>query len=705
MRCRSPLPPYHNISLDAPRKTYVYGYVLYYVLEYGTYTSTLNAKRNLRPAAGRRAARTLFLCLLRSTTMTKLGGGDAPGKQLSLAVLLLLACMLSVGSGFTPSSHSASFRSPSTTKLTHNLPRSPLATASTTAFGRLPLQLAPTTRLHQTASSSSESGGGYTRQGDELAAKQREPPYPKIGDCVCFFDVDGGQADGQALVGKISLIQRILGSESSDDGGDDGTKKWLVEITELEDVGDGYYAEYPSRKRRNKRSLRNLEDIAPLAASFVRTEDAYKVPTDAGSGRPIPLFPQYKLKGYGGPAAVPVNQDVVQDDLERYADLKIKLLRDAFLAGLAGALITDLARGLDDAIVYFSGALAGVGYLFFLSIKTDTIGGDGGKLGKNVSNFRFVLPAIVLVGIAIRNLALGDASPLGSAGPTNIFSTVTQEQFACAMIGFLTYRVPLFVGQLAPVFGDSAGSLLPGSAGMAFQMAQEAKAAREIGETSSEADSPFGKDLTPVLLVCGPPGTGTTSLVQRLIAEDERFVPPKLVDRVKDPATFERLETREEFLKLDDSGRYGLTAQGVLTAADSAEAEAKAAAAADAAAEKEEDSTVADDRFGKVVVVDADVDLAKKLRKLPGSRLIGVWVGLDSMEKFETNLKKQIESGELVIPEGETEESVVRAKVKEIVQNIEYGVVSGMFEFTILNDDTDASVAQLREAAEFCFRG
>ena len=641
--------------------------------------------------------------------MTRLGGGDAPGKQLSLAVLLLLACMLCVGSGFTPSSHSAFVRndpSPST-EVTHNLPRSPLATASTTAFGRLSLHLAPTTRLHQTASSSSESGGGYTRQGGELAAKQREPPYPKIGDCVCFHDVDGGQADGQALVGKISLIQRILGSESSNDGDDDGTKKWLVEITELEDVGDGYYAEYPSRKRRNKRSLRNLEDIAPLAASFVRTEDAYKVPTDAGSGRSIPLFPQYKLKGYGGPAAVPVNQDVVQDDLERYADLKIKLLRDAFLAGLAGALITDLARGLDDAIVYFSGALAGVGYLFFLSIKTDTIGGDGGtsKLGKNVSNFRFVLPAILLVGIAIRNLALGDASPLGSAGPTNMFSTVTREQFACAMIGFLTYRVPLFVGQLAPVFGDSAGSLLPGSAGMAFQMAQEAKAAREIGETSGEADSPFGKDLTPVLLVCGPPGTGTTSLVQRLIAEDERFVPPKLVDRVKDPATFERLETREEFLKLDDSGRYGLTAQGVLTAADSAEAEAKAAAAAEAAAEEEEDSTVADDRFGKVVVVDADVDLAKKLRKLPGSRLIGVWVGLDSMEKFEANLKKQTESGELVIPEGETEESVVRAKVKEIVQNIEYGVVSGMFEFTILNDDTDASVAQLREAAEFCFRG
>ena len=628
----------------------------------------------------------------------------AAGRRLSFVFLLLISCLVS---GFTHPLSPAPFRDvhlPST-KVSHNRHVSQFPASVTAPIaGRSLLQYSSQkgNRLHQTASSSSGSGGEYIRQGDKLAAKQREPPYPKIGDCVCFYDVDGGQADGQALVGKISLIQRILGSSSNDDD-DDGTNKWLVEITELEDVGDGYYAEYPSRKRRNKRSLRNLEDIAPLAASFVRTEDAYKVPSDAGTGRPIPLFPGYKLKGYGGPAAVPVNQDVVQDDLERYADLKVKLLRDAFLAGLAGALITDLARGLDDAIVYFSGALAGVGYLFFLSIKTDTIGSDGGKLGKDVSNFRFVLPAVVLVGIAIRNLALGDASPLGASGPTNIFSTVTQEQFACAMIGFLTYRIPLFVGQLAPVFGDSAGSLLPGSAGMAFEMAKEAKAAREAGEAIGEADSPFGKDLTPVLLVCGPPGTGTTGLVQRLIAEDDRFVAPKLVDRVKDPATFERLETREEFLKLDDSGRYGLTAQGVLTAAASAEEEARAAAAAEASGEEEEDIATDNGKFGRVVVVDADVDLAKKLRQLPGSRLIGVWVGLDSMEKFEANLKKQIESGELTIPEGETEESVIRAKVKEIVQNIEYGVVSGMFEFTILNDDIDTSMVELKKAAEYCF--
>mmetsp|Transcript_38488 Transcript_38488/g.83603 ORF Transcript_38488/g.83603 Transcript_38488/m.83603 type:complete len:631 (+) Transcript_38488:64-1956(+) len=609
--------------------------------------------------------------------------------------------------GFAPARLRASTAIRHVSTFAGSMPLAPAAPAARSS-GPSAIQIHQSASSSEASSSSSDmdgsSGGGYTRQGDDPIGTKREAPYPKISDVVSFYDVDGGQADGQALVGKISLIQPILSAPSTSDDGDDnddGTNKWLVEITELEDVGDGYYAEYPSRKRRNKRALRNLEDVAPVAASFVRTEDAYKVPTDRGTGRPVPLFPQYKLVGYGGPAAVPINEDVVQSDLERYGDLKIKLLRDALLAGLAGALVTDLVRGLDDAIVYFSGALAGVGYLFFLSIKTDTIGSSGGKLGKDVSNFRFVLPAIVLVGIAIRNVALGDASPLGPGGPTNILSTVTKEQFACAMIGFLTYRIPLFIGQLAPVFGDSAGSLLPGSAGMAFQMAQEAKAASEAGTADATESSLFGKDLTPVLLVCGPPSSGTTSLVQKLIEEDDRFVPPKLVDRLKDPATFERLESREEFLTTEDSGRYGLTAEGVLSAASEAEVAAEAAATE---AGTEQDEVESTEKQGKVVVVDANVDLAKKLRQLPGARLIGVWVGLDSMEKFESNIKAQIESGDLSIPEGETEESVIRAKVKEIVQNIEYGVVSGMFEFTILNNDMETSMAELKRAAEYAFK-
>jgi len=536
----------------------------------------------------------------------------------------------------------------------------------------------------------SSSSGGYDRQGDEVVAKKREPPYPKAGDVVRYFDVDGGAADGEALVGKIVLIQSIL-SKASADAYDDGTGRWLVEIQEMEDVGDGYYADYPSRKRRSKQSLRKLEEVAPVSASFVRTEDAYKIPRDR-AGRPLSLFDQYKLVGYEGPAAVPVNEEVVQSDAERYAALKIKLLKDAALAGLFGTVLVELLRGFDDAITYLAGAIAGVGYVFFLSVKTDTLGSAGAKLGKNVSNLRFGLPAIVLVTVAVRNVALGANGPLGPDGPGSMFSTVTAEQFACAMLGFLTYRVTLFASQLSPVVGDSLGDMLPGSAGVALRMAQDAKEGGEEGASGGL----FDENLKPVLLVCGPAGTGKTSLVKKLVADGGgRFVEPMMMDRVADGATFERLELRDEFLKVDATGRYGLTAEGVLTTA--------ASPAADEPGEGGEEGEEQPQQQ-QVVVVDADVALAKKLTQVSGARLIGVWVGLDSTEKFENRLRSQIESGDLPIPEDETEESVIRGKVKAIVQDIEYGVVSGIFEFTILNNDFDTSFAQLEEAAEYCFK-
>lgn len=515
----------------------------------------------------------------------------------------------------------------------------------------------------------------YSPPEDAEKAKKTQPklPQPKIGDMVRYFDMDGGLADGQVLVGKISLIQPIRSESTSDDG----TNKWLVEINEMEDVGDGYYADYPSRKRR-KCALRKLEEIAPLPASFVRTEDAYKVPLERGTNRPLPSHPTYDLIGYEGPAAVPINEDVVKADGENYGKIKFSLIRNAAFAGAAGAIVAQFVLGSDIAVIYAAGALAGVLYLFFLGIKTDTVGSADAKLGSNVSNLRFVFPGLVLVGVALNNKMSGDSNPVSTPG---IFSTVTPQQFGAAMAGFLTYRVPLFVSQLAPVVSESATELIPGSAGMAVRMAQDAK---KRGVDMSLLQNASTDGLTTVFLVSGPEATGKTTLVNKLLESDSRFVRPQLVDKIADGLKFERLLQRDEFLEVDQSGRYGLSKEGVLKAA-------------------EQSSTDAENGEPRVVVVDADVELAKKMVNLSGARLVGVWVGLDDLDKFESRLKMKISSGVVPIPEDETEESVLRTKIRQVVKDIEFGVVSGVFEFTILNEDIDDSLKQLKDAASYCF--
>jgi hypothetical protein len=105
----------------------------------------------------------------------------------------------------------------------------------------------------------------------------------------------------------------------------------------------------------------------------------------------------------------------------------------------------------------------------------------------------------------------------------------------------------------------------------------------------------------------------------------------------------------------------------------------------------------------RVVVVDASVDLAKRLQRLSGTRLIGVWVGLQAVSEFEERIEAGIISGAIPIPPEETKESVVRARIKDIINEIEYGLSSGIFEFTILNGDPEQSLKELKQAAAYAF--
>jgi guanylate kinase len=508
----------------------------------------------------------------------------------------------------------------------------------------------------------------YVKPTSESAtfAKVKTLLYPKVGDVVRYYDLDGGRVQGETLIGKVSFIQKDLGLENS----------WTIEINEMENLGDGYYADYSGRKRLSKKSLRDVTAVAPVAASFVRSEGAYKIPLSKATRLPLVRQEAYDIDGYEGPFAGEnaINLSVVAQDGIVYAELKGKLLRYVALTGLAGILIADLTKGTQDAIIYGAGVIASLLYLVFLSLKTDTIAKENSKTGSNLSNLRFLMPIVLVSIIALYNKSTGDENPIQD---DSMFSLVTSEQFAAAMLGFLSYRLPLFGIQIQDAFQTISGeAVLPGSAGVALQLVRS-----EAANVSAFNSSPLNTDVLPtIFLVSGPQATGRSELVRKLIsAGDGKFLEPRRVDRTKDGVTFERLLQRDEFLSVDPTGRYGLTKDGILTAAE-------------------------DGGPDSVVVVDANVDVAKQLTKVGGLRLVGVWVGLSSMSEFESRLDSLINEGAITIPQDESRESVLRGRIRDIVQEIEYGISCGVFEFTILNENEDDSIKELREAAMYCFK-
>jgi len=68
---------------------------------------------------------------------------------------------------------------------------------------------------------------------------------------------------------------------------------------------------------------------------------------------------------------------------------------------------------------------------------------------------------------------------------------------------------------------------------------------------------------------------------------------------------------------------------------------------------------------------------------------------LDSLEKIEGRLLAQIEGGTVRVPAGEDTESVLQARVREVVKDIDYGMVSNIFGFTILKDSIEESHRQV----------
>lgn len=81
--------------------------------------------------------------------------------------------------------------------------------------------------------------------------------------------------------------------------------------------------------------------------------------------------------------------------------------------------------------------------------------------------------------------------------------------------------------------------------------------------------------------------------------------------------------------------------------------------------------------------------------------LIGVWVSLDSIEAIEDRIRTTLttRSGARDSPDLDSD---VRGMVRQAVDDIEFGVMSGVFDFTVINNsDEQESMETIRRAVEF----
>lgn len=105
--------------------------------------------------------------------------------------------------------------------------------------------------------------------------------------------------------------------------------------------------------------------------------------------------------------------------------------------------------------------------------------------------------------------------------------------------------------------------------------------------------------------------------------------------------------------------------------------------------------------YTQVCVVDAERALVKALMAVEDVALIGVWVSLDSIEAIEDRIRTTLISRGAV-KESPDFESEVRGRVRQSVNDIEFGVMSGVFDFTVINNsDEEESMETVRRAVEF----
>jgi len=353
------------------------------------------------------------------------------------------------------------------------------------------------------------------------------------------------------------------------------------------------------------------------------------------------------IAGIIRPQAAPINRDILAEDSEKYGDLKKRIILDTLAVGGVIALAVGVADG-GLAKDYLAGLISGVFYLALLSLKTDMVGSerntsspsssDDNKLKRNVPSLRFLAPVFALTYVAVNNAVHGTLP----SSETNVLSTVSPSQFAATVGGFLTYRGPLLVREIGGVVQEElGGTLLPGSIGVALELGKDDGG---VGEREEGR-----KKENVVVVVSGARGYVDEKMVEQAVGEVE--------GKVVTPEFYRRSEEG-----YNEGDMVGVNGEGGW---------------------RKEDMK----REGVKVII-TDVEGVEGLRRDFDGVMVGVWCSDTSLDKIRNKVETNCERRGEEAPKDEV-----------LVADIEYGIVSGVFEFTVLGEDEGKK--EVRKAIEY----
>ena len=292
---------------------------------------------------------------------------------------------------------------------------------------------------------------------DKELALHVKLPVPKEGDIVGA----PGKWEGEIQLGKIRFLEYSKSSNS-----------WNADIIPMV---EGKSESVWIVDRGSRSFVENIEKIRPVQSFFLRSENGYMISFRGNSTSMENLV--YKATGYRELAPtfeIPkkkVNVDVVKKDMGDYEQLKKRIILNSLKFGAVGAVVVLLWLGVDAALSYTVGASAGALYLFLMGKMTDQIGAAYSivnapsddpmeevqrRIDTNLGNARFAAPLLFVGLLAAKNLANG--------GQLRPFELVPRADFLPALGGFLTYRISLFVTEVASeLTEDDLLGFLPGS--------------------------------------------------------------------------------------------------------------------------------------------------------------------------------------------------------------------------------------------------